>query len=84
MSIHSFEVTKTNGTKTKLTEYKGKFLVIVNTASKCQFTPQFDDLQKLYDQYKDSGLEISANGAKHCSLFVLILLMRKLSYIFIF
>ena len=32
MSIHSFEVTKTNGTKTKLTEYKGKILVIVNTA----------------------------------------------------
>ena len=58
MSIHSFEVTKTNGTKTKLTEYKGKVLVIVNTASNCQFTPQFDDLQKLYDQYKDSGLEI--------------------------
>ena len=58
MSIHSFEVTKTNGTKTKLTKYKGKVLVIVNTASKCQFTPQFDDLQKLYDQYKDSGLEI--------------------------
>jgi glutathione peroxidase len=41
-----------------LDEYKGKVLVIVNTASKCQFTPQFDDLQKLYEQYKDSGLEI--------------------------
>lgn len=58
MSIHSFEVKKTNGTKMKLEEFKGKVLVIVNTASKCQFTPQFDDLQKLYDQYREMGLEI--------------------------
>ena len=41
-----------------LSNYKGKVLLIVNTASECGFTPQYDGLQKLYDQYKDQGLVI--------------------------
>lgn len=38
--------------------YKGKVMLIVNTASKCEFTPQYEELQKLYDKYKDKGFEI--------------------------
>ncbi|MBP1157249.1 glutathione peroxidase [Paenibacillus sp. PvR098] len=41
-----------------MSNYKGKVLLIVNTASKCKFTPQFDDLQKLYEQYREYGFEI--------------------------
>ena len=58
MSIYQFEVTKINGEKIFLEEYRGKVIVIVNTASKCGFSPQYSDLQKLYDQYKDVGLII--------------------------
>jgi len=58
MSIHDYEAIKTNGDKVSLSSYKGKVLLIVNTASKCKFTPQFDDLQRLYDRYQDQGFEI--------------------------
>lgn len=58
MSIYQFEVEKVNGEKISLEQYKDKVLLIVNTASKCKFTPQFDDLQKIYAKYKDRGLEI--------------------------
>ena len=41
-----------------MADYKGKVLLIVNTATGCGFTPQYEGLQKLYDKYKDKGLEI--------------------------
>ena len=41
-----------------MADYKGKVLLIVNTATGCGFTPQYEGLQKLYDKYKDQGLEI--------------------------
>ncbi|WP_042168875.1 glutathione peroxidase [Paenibacillus gorillae] len=58
MSIYQFEAEKITGEKVSLEQYKGKALVIVNTASKCGFTPQYSDLQKVYEEYKEQGLEI--------------------------
>ncbi|MGE7764911.1 glutathione peroxidase [Peribacillus sp. NPDC096540] len=58
MSIYEFEVKKINGESISLEEYKGKVMIIVNTASKCGFSPQYDDLQSLYVQYKEDGLVI--------------------------
>lgn len=57
-SVYDFVVTKANGEQLSLEKYKGKTLLIVNTASKCGFTPQFRDLQLLYEQYKNDGLMI--------------------------
>ncbi|KOR86976.1 glutathione peroxidase [Bacillus sp. FJAT-22058] len=58
MSIYEFEVNKINGETISLEEYKGKVMIIVNTASKCGFSPQYDDLQSLYVQYKEDGLVV--------------------------
>ena len=57
MSIYHFEVNKISET-VSLEVYKGKVILIVNTASKCGFSPQYGDLQKLYEQYKEAGLII--------------------------
>ncbi|MBN4863120.1 redoxin domain-containing protein, partial [Staphylococcus sp. EG-SA-32] len=54
-SIYDFVVQKNNGESYKLEQYKGDVMLIVNTASECGFTPQFEGLQKLYDEYKDQG-----------------------------
>ncbi len=53
MGIYDFKVPALNGGTIDLSAYKGKKLLIVNTASKCGFTPQYADLEKLYDKYKD-------------------------------
>ena len=58
MTIYHFKAEKTNGETVSLEDYKGKVLLIVNTASKCTFTPQFEDLQTLYKNYQDAGFEI--------------------------
>ncbi|MFT8321318.1 MAG: glutathione peroxidase [Bacillus sp. (in: firmicutes)] len=52
MSIYNFSATAMNGQDRSLAEYKGKVVLIVNTAGRCGFTYQYKDLQKLYDRYK--------------------------------
>ncbi len=56
MSIYDFEVTTIQGKKVSLKDYQGKVVLIVNTASKCGFTPQFEELEELNKKYKDKGL----------------------------
>ncbi|MBT3320421.1 MAG: glutathione peroxidase [Clostridia bacterium] len=58
MNLYDFTVQSNRGDDVSLSDYAGKVLLIVNTASKCGYTPQFDGLQKLYDKYKDQGLVI--------------------------
>jgi glutathione peroxidase len=53
MSVYDFKVPGLDGNAIDLAKYKGKKLLIVNTASKCGFTPQYAELQKLYEKYKD-------------------------------
>ena len=57
-TFYDFEATKLNGETVRMKEYKGKTIVVVNTASKCGFTPQYEGLEKLYQKYKDQGLII--------------------------
>ncbi len=58
MSLYDFSATLNNGKEKKLSDYKGKVLLIVNTASQCGFTPQYQGLQELYDRYADRGFEV--------------------------
>jgi glutathione peroxidase len=57
-TLYDFEALTIEGEPVSLERYKGDVLLVVNTASKCGFTPQFEDLQKLYSKYKDQGLTI--------------------------
>lgn len=56
--IYQFEAELLDGKNKAFADYQGKVLLIVNTASKCGFTPQFAGLEKLYDKYKDQGFEV--------------------------
>lgn len=58
MSIYNFTVKTQDNNDISLEEYKGKVLLVVNTATGCGFTPQYDELQDLYEEFKDSGFEI--------------------------
>ena len=58
MSIYDFTVRDQKGNEVPLSDYKGKVLLIVNTATGCGFTPQYKDLQEIYDAYHEQGLEI--------------------------
>ena len=58
MSIYDFEVLDYKGNPVKLEKYRGKVLLIVNTATKCGFTKQYDELEKFYLEHKDEGFEI--------------------------
>ncbi|KUP30207.1 glutathione peroxidase [Bacillus halotolerans] len=58
MSIYNMRVRTITGKDMTLQPFAGKVLIIVNTASKCGFTPQFKQLQELYDTYQPEGLEI--------------------------
>ncbi len=60
MSVYDFKVKKNNGTEVSLSDYRGKVLLIVNTASKCGFTPQYKELEELYLKHKAEGFEILA------------------------
>ncbi|MEG0347588.1 MAG: glutathione peroxidase [Acinetobacter sp.] len=57
-NIYQFEAELLEGETKALADYKGKVMLIVNTASKCGFTPQFAGLEKLHEKYKAQGLEV--------------------------
>ena len=58
MSVYDFKAKALDGKEIALDHYKGDVLLIVNTASKCGFTPQYKGLQELYSKYKDRGFEV--------------------------
>ena len=58
MSVYDFTVRDNKGNDVSLSEFKGKVLLIVNTATKCGLTPQYEGLENLYEKYKDRGFEI--------------------------
>lgn len=57
-TIYDYKVKAQDGSDVLLEDYRGKVLLIVNTATECGFTPQYDGLQDLYEKYKDQGFEI--------------------------
>ncbi len=58
MNFYDYSARAMDNKETSMSSYKGKIVLVVNTASKCGFTPQFAELEKLYQDYKDKDLEI--------------------------
>lgn len=56
--LYNFKVKDINGEDVALEDYKGKVLLVVNTASKCGFTPQYKGLEEMYKKHKENGLEV--------------------------
>jgi glutathione peroxidase len=59
-TIYDFKATLNNGEEKSLDDFRGKVMLIVNVASRCGNTPQYEGLQRLYEKYRDRGLEILA------------------------
>ena len=59
MKIYDFTVKNRKGEDISLENYKGKVLLIVNTATRCGFTPQYDELEALYSKYNKDGIAFS-------------------------
>jgi glutathione peroxidase len=64
-SVHDFTLDTLNGTPTPLANFKGKVMLVVNVASQCGYTPQYEGLQALYVKYKDQGLVITGFPANN-------------------
>lgn len=58
MSIYEQKVINVKGNETDLSEFEGKVMLIFNSATQCGFTPQYDEIQDLYEKYKDQGLAV--------------------------
>ena len=58
MNIYDFNVKKQDGTEVSLADFKGKVLLVVNTATGCGFTPQYTELQEMYTELQEQGFEI--------------------------
>jgi len=58
LSVYLYQANLSNGAEISLEEFKGKVLLIVNTASKCGLTPQYEGIEKLYETYKDQGFTV--------------------------
>jgi len=58
MNVYNFDVKKISGESTSLNAYKGKVMLVVNVASKCGLTPQYEGLETLYKNYREKGLEV--------------------------
>jgi glutathione peroxidase len=63
--IYNIPVHRNDGTETTLAEHEGKVLLVVNVASKCGLTPQYEGLESLYKEYKDQGVEVLAFPANN-------------------
>lgn len=57
-SLHAFKVKNAQGNETDLSQYKGKVVLVVNVASKCGFTPQYEGLESIFEKYKEQGFVI--------------------------
>lgn len=64
-SVYDFTMNDIDGKPTPLNKYRGKVLLLVNTASKCGNTPQYSDLEAIYEKYQDRGLEVLAFPANN-------------------
>ena len=64
-SVYDFSMHTADGRERSLADFRGKTLLIVNTASKCGFTPQYESLEKLYERYRGRGFEILAFPANN-------------------
>jgi len=58
MGFYDFEAESIRGKDVKMSEYAGKVVLVVNSATHCGFTPQYDDLQRLYEKYSDQGFDV--------------------------